>query len=105
MKISLVSYQRINKEVDVEFPVYYKFDYSYDGYWSETYVMVFEDGTRMTIMSNSDSEISCTKEKINLSTDLPEELFGEGDSNTTRYEVISQEDFMERYNKLIKEEI
>ena len=75
MKVLLVSNQRINKEVDVEFPVYYKFDYSDDGYWSETYVMVFEDGTRMTIMSNSDSEISCTKEKINLSTDLSEELF------------------------------
>ena len=75
MKVLLVSNQRITKEVDVEFPVYYKFDYSDDGYWIETYVMVFKDGTRITIKSDSDDELSCTKEKINLSTDLPEELF------------------------------
>jgi hypothetical protein len=53
MKISMVSNQRINKEVDVEFPVYYKSEYSDDGYWSETYVMVFKDGTRITIKSDS----------------------------------------------------
>ena len=100
MKISLVSYQQISKEVDVEFPVYYKFDYSGDGYWSETYVMVFEDGTRMTIMSNSDSEISYTKEKINLSTDLPEELFR---THSSFFKRLSREDFLQQYHKFIKE--
>ena len=100
MKVLLVSNQRINKEVDVEFPVYYKFDYSDDGYWSETYVMVFENGTRIIIMRDSGGDSSCTKEKINLSTDLPEELFG---TDHSFFKRLSREDFLQQYNKFIKE--
>ena len=105
MKISLVLYKRTIKEVDIEFPFYYKSEYLGDGYWDESYVRVLEDGTRTMITTDGDGCITLMKDKIDLRRDIPEELFGEGDSNTTRYEVISQEDFMERYNKLIKEEI
>ena len=100
MKISMVSNQRINKEVDVEFPVYYKFDYSDDGYWNETYVMVFEDGTRITIMSDSGEDFSCTKEKINLSTDLLEQLF---ETDRSFFKRLSREDFLQQHDKFIKE--
>ena len=100
MKVLLVSNQRITKEVDVEFPVYYKFDYSDDGCWSETYVMVFKDGTRITIKSDSDDELSCTKEKINLSTDLPEQLF---ETDRSFFKKLSREGFLQQYNKFMKE--
>ena len=100
MKISLVSYQQISKEVEIEFPVYYKSEYSDGGYWNETCIMVFEDGTRITIRSDRDNELSCTKEKINLSTDLPEQLFG---TDRSFFKKLSKEDFLQQYNKFIKE--
>lgn len=100
MKISLVSYQQISKEVEIEFPVYYKSEYSDGGYWSETYVMVFKDGTRITIKSDSDDELSCTKEKINLSTDLPEQLF---ETDRSFFKKLSREGFLQQYNKFMRE--
>ncbi len=100
MKISVVSYQPVSKEVEIEFPLYYKSDYSDNDYWSETYVMVFEDGTRITIRSDSDNELSCTKEKINFSTDLPEQLF---ETDRSFFKKLSREGFLQQYNKFMRE--
>ena len=103
MKISLVSYQRIVKEVDIEFPFYYKSVYDFEGYKEETYAMVLKDGTRFMITDDSDGCTTFMRSKIDLSTELPDELFGRECDIITQYTPIFEEDFMERYNKFVEE--
>ena len=105
MKISLVSYQQISKEVEIEFPVYYKSEYLGDNYQNESYYMVLEDGTQITISNDSEGTILWKKEKIELSTDLPDELFEEDINSIPQSIVISKNDFMKRYDKLVEKEI
>ena len=100
MKISLVPYQQISNNHHLNILIYNTQETLFLLLWSETCVMVFKDGTRITIKSDSDDELSCTKEKINLSTDLPEQLF---ETDRSFFKKLSREGFLQQYNKFMRE--
>lgn len=103
MEITLVVYKAVSKKVSIEFPLYYKSEYLGDNYQDESYVMVIENGTQITISKDSEGTITWRKEKIDFYMDLPEKLFGEKWDGDMRYTLISQEDFLQQYHKFIKE--
>lgn len=105
MEISLIVYKAVSKKVSIEFPFYYKSEYLGDNYQDESYVMVLEDGTQITISEDSEGTVTWKREKIDFSMDLPEELFGEKGDNDMRYTLISQEEFVMRFTTLVKEEM
>ena len=54
MEITLVVYKAVSKKVSIEFPLYYKSGYLGDNYQDESYVMVIENGTQITISKDSE---------------------------------------------------
>ena len=103
MEITLVVYKAVSKRVSIEFPLYYKSEYLGDNYQDESYVMVIENGTQITISKDNEDTVAWRKEKIDFYTDFPEELFGGKYDGNMRYTLISQEDFLQQYYKFIKE--
>ena len=103
MKIPMIFYKPISKEVEIEFPFYYKSEYLDGNYRSKSYMMVLEDGTQITVYEDSGDTLTWRKDKIAF-TNLPIKLFGE--NNTTfdmKYTIISKKDFLQQYRKFMKE--
>ena len=103
MKISFVLYEPVSKEVEIEFPFCYTSMYSDDRYWEEVYVLILESGIQITLSNDSEGTVVHKREKINFSTDLPEELFEIKGEDGNTYTIISYEDYLEYFNnKFIK---
>ena len=103
MKIPMIFYEPVSKEVEIEFPFYYKSEYLDGNYRSKSYMMVLEDETQITIYEDSEDTLTWRKDKIDF-INLPKELFGK--NNTTfdiKYTIISKEDFLQKYHKFMKE--
>ena len=98
MKIPMIFYEPVSKEIEIEFPFCYTSTYSDDRYWEEVYVLILESGIQITLSNDSEGMVIWKREKIDFSMDLPEELFEIKGESGDKYTIISYEEFLEYFN-------